>query len=43
MKQWEDSVKVRPGFDKTQKSFMLLSGITRNGIHMTGMLLTMSA
>lgn len=37
MKKWEDTVKARPGFSKTKKSFMLLSGEARYGIHMTAM------
>ena len=36
MKKWEDSVEARTGYSKTKKSFMLLSGETRYGIHMTG-------
>lgn len=34
--EWEDSVKGRDSFDKSQKSMMLLSVETRQGLRLTG-------
>ena len=34
--EWEESVKGREGFDKSQKILMMLSAETRQGLRLTG-------
>ena len=34
--EWEESVKGKEGFDKSQKILMMLSAETRQGLRLTG-------
>ncbi|KAL5505481.1 hypothetical protein EMCRGX_G006918 [Ephydatia muelleri] len=40
--EWEESVKGREGFNKSQRSMMLLSAETRQGLSLTGVLVFLS-